>query len=69
MKVLYLVVILLVAAVVVTLTFTATAKTEIPEEEIANFEGDLDSIDSLMQEFDSLDEMDLEEINESLFNQ
>ena len=69
MKVIYLAAILLVAAIVVALTFTATAKTEIPEEEMDSLEGDLDSIDALMQEFDSLGEMGLEEINESLFNQ
>jgi hypothetical protein len=69
MKAVYLLALLLVAVVVVALTFTTTAKPEIPEEEMDSFEGDLDSIDALMQEFDSLDEMDLEEINESLFTQ
>ena len=69
MKTFYILAILLVAAVVITVTFTTTVKPEVPEEEIGSFEGDLQSLDSLMQEFDSLDSMGLEEINDSLFTQ
>ncbi len=68
MKLTYLAIVVIVAAAVALLAYTTLPQQEQPTDtEIANFGNDLNSVDSLLGEFDSLGDLGLSEINDSLF--
>jgi len=68
MKLTYLAIVVMVVAAVALLAYTTLPKQEQPtDKEIADLGNDLDSIDGLLGEFDSLGDLGLSEINESLF--
>lgn len=70
MKLTYLVVAVIVVAAVALLAYKTLPQQEQPtDEEIANLGSDIDSVESLLGEFDSLGDLGLSEINDSLFNQ
>jgi len=68
MKLTYLAVVVIVVAAVALLAYTTLPQQEQPtDKEIADLGNDLNSIDSLLGEFDSLGDLGLSEINDSLF--
>ena len=68
MKLTYLAVVVIVVAAVALLAYTTLPQQEQPtDKEIADLGSNIDSIDSLLGEFDSLGDMGLSEINDSLF--
>ena len=68
MKLTYLAIVVMVVAAVALLAYTTLPQQEQPtDKEITDLGNDLDSIDGLLGEFDSLGDLGLSEINESLF--
>ncbi len=68
MKIAYLAVVVIVVATVAMLAYTTLPKQEQPtDKEIADLGNDLNAIDNLLGEFDSLGDLGLSEINDSLF--
>jgi len=69
MRLTYLAVVALVVIAVALLAYTTFSQHEAyTDKEVADLGNDIDSIGGMLGQFDSLDDMDLSEINESLFN-
>lgn len=69
MRLTYLAVVALVVVAVAFLTYVTISQHEsFSDKEVADFGNDLDSIDGMLGEFDNLNNLDLSEINDSLFN-
>jgi len=68
MKLTYLAVVVIVVAAVALLAYTTIPQQEQPiDKEITDLGNDINSVDSLLGEFDSLGNLGLSEINDSLF--
>jgi nitrogen fixation-related uncharacterized protein len=68
MRLTYLAVVALVAVAVALLAYTTFSQHEAyTDKEVADLGNDIDSIDDMLGQFDSLDNMSLSEINDSLF--
>jgi nitrogen fixation-related uncharacterized protein len=69
MRLTYLAVVALVAIAVALLFYTTVSQHETySDEEITDLGNDINSVDNLLGQFDTLDNMDLSEVNDSLFN-
>jgi len=69
MNITYILVLAVVIGVVLFLTYVTVPQQELQDSDVEFLGEELDSADSLLVEFDSLDDMGLEEINESLFTE
>ena len=68
MKITYIAVVVLVAAAVALLAYTTTLQHEsYTDKEITDLGNDLNSVDSMLGQFDTLDNMSLSEVNDSLY--
>lgn len=69
MKLTYIAVVALVAVSVALLAYTTMLQHEsYTDKEITDLGNDLNSVDSMLGQFDALDNMNLSEVNDSLFN-
>ena len=68
MNIAYLLVLAAVIGAVLFLTYVTVPQQELQDSDVEFLGEELDSADSLLVEFDSLEDMSLEEINDSLFN-
>lgn len=69
MRLTYIAVVALVAVAVALLAYTTMLQHEsYTDKEITDLGNDLNSVDSMLGQFDALDNMNLSEVNDSLFN-
>jgi hypothetical protein len=69
MKLVYPAVVVLVVIAIALLTYTTLSQREaLSDEEITALGNEINSIDTLMGQFEDLDNLSLSEINESIFN-
>jgi len=69
MRLTYLAVVALVAVAVALLAYATFSQHEAyTDKDVTDLGNDINSIDGMLEQFDSLDSMSLSEVNDSLFN-